>query len=83
MTKYVYATKNLKSGNFNKPDLQDFPPENAREVYEVSFKEAPVEQKGFIKELEIYYLGEFDTKTGKFDQEKMTFIVGGSEIVGD
>ena len=31
MTKYVYASKNKLSGNFNMPVLHDFPRENAVE----------------------------------------------------
>lgn len=83
MTKYIYATKNLKSGNFNKPEMYDFPPENAKETYEISFKEQPVEAQSFIRELEVYYLGEFHTKSGRYVQpQSIQFICSGAEILG-
>ena len=77
MIKYVYASKNKLSGNFNMPVLQDFTKENAVESYSVSALENPTEQ---IKELEIYYLGTFDTKTGQFNQEIEYLVDLGSVI---
>lgn len=64
MIKYMYATKNKLSGNFNMPVLHDFTQENAVEQFSISALENPTEQ---IKELEVYYLGTFDTKTGKVE----------------
>lgn len=69
MIKYIYATKNKKSGNFNMPTLHDFPKENAAEVFSISAKETPEQGKEAVKELEVYYLGTFDTKTAKVEQE--------------
>ena len=79
MIKYVYTTKNKKSGNFNAPVLQDFPKENAAEVYTISAKEAASEA---IKELEVYYLGTFDTKTGKFESSVEFLVDLGSVLNG-
>lgn len=62
MIKYVYATKNKKSGNFNVPVLHDFPKEAAAEAFTISAKEQG--DNAIVKELEVYYLGEYDTKTG-------------------
>lgn len=67
MIKYVYTTKNKKSGNFNIPMLQDFQKDAAAEVYTISAKEANLEA---VKELELYYLGTYDTKTGEFVNDK-------------
>lgn len=71
MTKYVYASKNKLSGNFNMPTLHDFTKDNAVEQFSVSVLENRTEQ---IKELEMYYLGTFDTKTGEFVQD-IEFLV--------
>ena len=79
MIKYVYTTKNKKSGNFNQPMLQDFPKDNAVEVYTISAQEADVEA---VKELEVYYLGEFDTKTGVFSSSVEFLLDLGSVIHG-
>ena len=72
MIKYVYCCKNKKSGNFNAPILQDFPKENAVEAYSISAKETASEA---IKELELYYLGTFDTKTGVYDQKEKEYLI--------
>lgn len=77
MIKYVYASKNKLSGNFNMPVLQDFTKDNAAEAYAISALEHPTEE---LKELEIYYLGTFDTKTGQFVQEIEYLIDCGSVI---
>ena len=83
MIKYIYASKNVKSGNFNTPMLYDFNADNARDAFEVSFKETPKEGVEAVKELDIYYLGTYDTKTGLFKQEEVVFIVSGASILGD
>lgn len=83
MTKYMYATKNVKSGNFNVPQLYDFVSENAAEVFEISFKETPKEGVEAVKELDVYYLGIFDTKTGLFVTSDPVFILSGSAVLGD
>lgn len=79
MIKYIYASKNKLSGNFNTPILQDFPKDVAAEAYTISVKESPTEQ---LKELEIYYLGTFDTKTGVFVQEIEYILDCGSVVDG-
>lgn len=71
MIKYVYSSKNKLSGNFNMPVLQDFTKDNAAEQFSISALENPTEQ---VKELEMYYLGTFDTKTGVFVNE-VEFLV--------
>lgn len=80
MIKYVYGSKNKLSGNFNMPILQDFPKDAAVEAYAISVKENPTEQ---VKELEIYYLGTFDTKTGKFEQSEMEYILDCGSVLSD
>lgn len=77
MIKYVYGTKNKLSGNFNAPVLHDFPKDNAAEVFTISAKEAHDPR---ISELEVYYLGTFDTKTGVFTSESEYIIDLGSVL---
>lgn len=72
MIKYMYASKNKLSGNFNTPMLHDFPKEAASEAFAISAKEAPKESR--CNELEIYYLGTYDTKTGEIKCEKEFLI---------
>ena len=76
MIKYIYASRNKKSGNFNTPMLHDFPKESASEAFAISAKEAPKESR--CDELEIYYIGTFDTKTGEIKQEQEFLIDLGS-----
>lgn len=79
MIKYVYSTKNKLSGNFNAPQLQDFPKDNAAEVFTISAREAKA-AKDQLKELEVYYLGTFDSKTGAFTCEQEYILDLGSVI---
>lgn len=60
----VYATKNKKSGQFGKPDVQVMNHEQIKESYTCSFLEAPENQKVLLRELEVYCLGTFNTDTG-------------------
>ena len=64
MIRYIYATKNRKSENFNAPQINNFPKDNAVEEFTISVKEVPEMQKEAVKELDFYYLGTFDTRTG-------------------
>lgn len=79
MIKYVYGTKNKKSGNFNQPVYQDFSKDNAVEAYTISAKEASSE---VIKELDLYYLGTFDTKTGLMTSE-IEFLLDLGSVCGN
>lgn len=80
MIKYIYASKNKLSGNFNTPMLHDFPEEAASEAFAISAQEAPKESR--VSELEIYYLGTFDTKSGEIKQETKFLLDLGSVING-
>lgn len=79
MIKYVYSTKNKLSGNFNAPLLYDIPKEAAVEAFTISAQEA---KDSHVSELEAYYLGTFDTKTGEFKQEKEFLLDLGSVVHG-
>ena len=65
MIKYVYGFRNKLSGNFGDPRYEVLEKDDAVEAYTISAKEASQESKVLMKELELYYLGTFDTKTGK------------------
>ena len=80
MTKYVYTTKNLKSGNFNVPQFHDFKKEDAAEVFAISARE--IKDVEMLKELDVYYLGTFDTKTGVFTSE-VEFVLSLASVLGD
>ena len=82
MIKYLYATKNIKSGNFGQARYEDFPKEAAVEVYNVAVKEARKEDQELFKELDLYYLGTFDTKEGKFEGEP-EYLVSLVTLIGD
>lgn len=82
MINYVYALKNKKSGNFGKPLFEVIPDEAAAEAFTVSFKEAPESESERIKELELYYIGKFDTKTGVLQPIDPVFILDGGTCRG-
>lgn len=79
MTKFVYATKNKLSGNFNEPKFYDFEKDGAVEQFTISALENPSE---ILKELEVYFLGTFDTKTGIFVSEVEYLIDLGAVLNG-
>ena len=64
MMLHVYATRNKKSGQFGKPDVQVMSEEQIKESYTCSFLEAPEQEKILLRELEVYKLGEYNTETG-------------------
>lgn len=82
MTNYVYAFKNKKSGNFNKPLFEVIPDEAALEAFTISVKEAPASQDEVLKELDLYYLGKFDTKSGVFEPVEPVFILDCGSVRG-
>lgn len=64
----IYATRNKKSGQFGKLDLQPFDEKVAIENYSVAYLEATEESKLLLKELDLYHLGHYDTETGIIDK---------------
>ena len=82
MIKTIFATKNKKSGNFNAPMFYDFPKENAAEVFTISAKETPDAGVEAIKELEVYYLGTLDTKTGVIVSE-LEYVLDLASVLTD
>ena len=79
MTKYIYASKNKLSGNFYEPKFYDFTTESAKEQFTITALES---KDPLIKELEVYYLGTFDTKTGLFVSEVEYLLDLGAIIDG-
>lgn len=80
MIKYLYATKNKKSGNFNNITAYDFPKENAAEVFSISAKESPKEAR--VDELEVYSIGTYDTCTGVVKSE-VEFLIDLGAVVSE
>ena len=60
----VYVTRNKKSGQFGKLDLQPFDEKAAIENYSCAYLEATEESKTLLKELDLYHIGSYDTMTG-------------------
>lgn len=89
MIKYVYGVKNILSSNFGNPQFEVLDKEQAIEAYTISAKEASGEARERMRELDLYYLGTFDTTTGKcelIDPEFMLSfkaIIDGGEIKKD
>lgn len=81
MIKYVYATKNKLSGNFNTPLFYDFPVEAAAESFSITAKESPKEAR--LEELEVYYLGIYDTKSGEIKMDQQFIVDLGIVIYGE
>ena len=65
MILHVYATKNKKSGQFGKPSVEVLDEKEIKESYTCSFLEAPEDQKVYLRELDVYKLGEYNTETGE------------------
>lgn len=61
----IYCTRNKKSGQFGKFDLQPFDEKVAIENYSVAYLEATDDNKLLLKELDLYHVGSYDTATGK------------------
>lgn len=60
----LYVTRNKKSGQYGKIAAEIMSSEQIKESYACSVLEAPEDQKVYLKELEVYKLGEYDTVTG-------------------
>lgn len=75
MIKYVYVFKNVLSSNFGNPVYEVIDKENAVEAFGISAKEASGEARERMKELDLYYLGIFDTKSGKSELGDPEFLV--------
>lgn len=79
MIKFVYSSKNKLSGNFNTPVYHDFPKDAAVEAFSISAQECNDPK---VSELEVYYLGTFDTKTGVMTNEVEFLVDLGSVVHG-
>lgn len=83
MIKYVYAFKNILSGQFGNPTVEVINSDNAVEAYTAAAREAKGEAKEAMKELDLYYLGTFDTKSGNLELVNPTFLVSLKEVMVD
>lgn len=60
----IYATRNKKSGQYGKLDLNVMNEKQAKESYTISALEADEKSKVLLNELDLYHLGSYDTETG-------------------
>lgn len=81
MIKYVYGFKNKKSGNFGDPRYEVLDKNNAVEAFTISAKEAPKESQTMMKELDLYYLGTFDTKSGKAELVDPEYLLSFESVI--
>lgn len=81
MTKYVYSYYNKKIGVYGDPILTPYDVDNMKEGCKRSVRMMSQEeyQKAAGDELELYYLGTFDDKTG-VHAEEIKFICSFAEF---
>lgn len=81
MIMQVYAFKNKKSDNFNAPIFQYVPKEAAVEFFSVSVREMPADKKEYVKELDLYYVGTFDTKSGVLEAGSPEYLMSNESVL--
>ena len=83
MIVYLYATRNKKSGAYSKVTGEALEKERATESYARAAMEASDESKLLLQELELYFLGTYDDKTGSICPVMPEFLLDlGSVIHG-
>ena len=82
MMLHVYCTRNKKSGQYGKIALESLDKDAIKESYTCSCLEAPEDQKILLSELEAYYLGEYDTKTGHIKSVEPEFLMDLGSVCG-
>lgn len=75
MILHIYATRNKKSGQFGKLDLQIMDKKQAIESYSVSVLEADEKSKILLNELDLYHIGTYDTATGKVEENTPELLI--------
>lgn len=81
MKKYIYAFKNIKSGQFGTPVYEVIDNDQAVEAYTAAAKECPEQEKARNAELDLYYLGTFETKTGVSDLVEPIYLLSLKEVI--
>ena len=81
MIVYLYATRNKKSGAYSKVTGEALEKERAIEAYSRSALEADEKSQILLSELELYYLGEYDDKTGSICPVKPEFLLDLGSII--
>lgn len=71
----LYATRNKKSGCYSKVSGEVLNKEQAAEAYARSAQEADDKAKILLAELELYYLGTYDDKTGNISPVVPEFVL--------
>lgn len=75
MILHMYCTRNKKSGQFGKISVERLEKDEIKESYTCSVLEAPKDQLTLLSELEAYYLGDYDTVSGKVDAVEPEFLI--------
>lgn len=77
----IYVTRNKKSGAYSKLSGEVLTKEQAVEVYARSVMEADDNAKTLLSELELYYIGEYDDKTGSISPVTPEFLLDLGSII--
>lgn len=75
MNLYLYATKNKKSGQYGQIKAEVMNNDQAKESYSISKLEAPSDQQKYLDELELYFLGTYDTASGQIVANDPVFLL--------
>lgn len=75
MKKFVYAYRDAKLGAFNDPKLDVMDKEHMAETIARSCIKCPEENKSFIADQTLYYLGTFDDVKGSFELEQYPELI--------
>lgn len=75
MTLHIYALKNRLTGLYSRPITEQYKPEEYEEFLIATLANASLEDLNLHKEYDVYYLGEFDTKSAVINYTKVEFVL--------
>lgn len=79
----VYCYRDKKLGRFQTPVVNNIEKETAAVTLARAVVDLTKEQKNKIRDLELYYLGEFDDKTGVIKCFEKEFIVSIDSLIAE
>ena len=80
MIMYLYASKNKKSGQFGKLTTELYTKDQISQLYATSVKEAAENERVYLRELEVFCLGQLNTETGEIVPER-TFVLDVATLI--